>query len=83
MFDAKTWWITGASSGIGAALAEDLGKAGARLVLSGRNKAALQETASRCGPTTLVLPFEATEFARIPQLVEQAWSWAIASASAS
>lgn len=76
MFDGKTWWITGASSGLGASLAEALGRAGARLVLSGRNEAALQDTASRCGPNTLLLPFEATDYARIPELVEKAWSWA-------
>jgi dehydrogenase/reductase SDR family member 7B len=76
MFASKTWWITGASSGIGAALAEALAQRGARLILSGRNEAALAEVARRCGGEPLILPFEATDFARLPQLVEQAWGWA-------
>ncbi len=45
MFASKVWWITGASSGIGAALAEVLARKGARLILSGRNEAALAEVA--------------------------------------
>jgi dehydrogenase/reductase SDR family member 7B len=75
MFDGKTWWITGASSGIGAALAEALAAKGARIVLSGRNEAALREVAAGCATETLILPFEATNYARIPAIVEQAWAW--------
>ena len=74
MFEQKTWWITGASSGIGAALAEALAAKGARIILSGRNEVALREVAAKCGET-LVLPFEATDYARIPAIVEQAWGW--------
>lgn len=75
MFAGKTWWITGASSGIGMALAEALAKDGAKLILSGRNVEALNEVAKRVGGETLVLPFEVTDYARIPALVEQAWAW--------
>jgi dehydrogenase/reductase SDR family protein 7B len=74
MFEQKTWWITGASSGIGAALAEALAAKGARIILSGRNEAALREVAAKCGET-LILPFEATDYARIPGIVEKAWNW--------
>ena len=76
MFEGKTWWITGASSGIGAALAEALAQVGAKLILSGRNENALKEVADHCAPDALVLPFEATDFAVIPLIVDQAWAWA-------
>ena len=75
-FAGKTWWITGATSGIGAALAEALAIAGAKLILSGRNAPALAEVARRCDSGALVLPFEATDFEQIPSLVGQAWDWA-------
>ena len=75
MFTDKVWWITGSSSGIGAALAESLAQKGARLILSGRNVAALEEVAARCNVPSLVLPFEATDFAGIPSYAEKAWGW--------
>lgn len=75
MFAGKTWWITGASSGIGEALAEGLAKGGAKLILSGRNVEALNAVAAKCASGALVLPFEATDYACIPSLVEQAWAW--------
>lgn len=76
MFEGKVWWITGASSGIGAALSEALAAKGARLILSGRNEAALRDVAASAKTETLILPFEATDFARLPQITEQAWTWA-------
>jgi short-subunit dehydrogenase len=44
-FQGKIIWITGASSGIGRSLSLQLFKLGARIVLSGRNRDALQEVA--------------------------------------
>lgn len=75
MFADKVWWITGASSGIGAALAEALSADGAKLILSGRNVGALKDVAGRCKTATLLLPFEATDFAGIAGHVEKAWAW--------
>ena len=75
----QCWWITGASSGIGAALARTFAAEGARLILSGRNLAALEAVAADCGPESscvLILPFEATDSNALPALVEQAWDWA-------
>ena len=76
MFEGKVWWITGASSGIGAGLSEALSTAGARLVLSGRNVGALEAVKSGLKTDALVLPFEATDYAALPGAVEAAWSWA-------
>ncbi len=73
-FSGQTAWITGASSGIGAALAKALAKQGARLVLSGRNLAALEDVAAECGEV-LMLPFEVTDQAAIGPAVERAWDW--------
>ena len=74
MFEKECWWITGASSGIGEALARALAARGASLVLSGRNVAAL-EAVARDAADALVLPFEATDYDAIPGLAERAWAW--------
>jgi len=71
----QVWWVTGASSGIGAALARALSIRGARLILSGRNVAALEAVAAECETATMILPFEATDYAALPQLAAQAWDW--------
>jgi short-subunit dehydrogenase len=74
MFQRQCWWITGASSGIGAALARALSARGASVILSGRNVAALEAVARDCADS-LVLAFEATDFEQIPGIADRAWSW--------
>ncbi len=75
-FKGQTAWITGASSGIGAALAKALAAQGARLVLSGRKLDALETVAADCGGDCLILPFETTDIAALAPAVEKAWNWA-------
>lgn len=52
-------WIVGASSGIGAALAEALAARGARLALSARSREGLENVAARC-QGALVVPMDVT-----------------------
>ena len=60
-FEDKVVWITGASSGIGAALAEAFAREGAKLVLSARRRAELDAVAAKCGGEVLVLPLDLAE----------------------
>lgn len=74
-FAGKTAWVSGASSGIGEALARGLAARGARVVLSGRREDALASVAKEAGGETLVLPFEATDYDGLPAIVEKAKKW--------
>ncbi len=66
-----TVWITGASSGIGAALARAYGAAGASVILSGRDTAALAAVAAdlKCSAT---IAFDATDHDALPGVVAEA-----------
>ncbi|MEM6556685.1 MAG: SDR family NAD(P)-dependent oxidoreductase, partial [Pseudomonadota bacterium] len=75
-FNDKTVWITGASSGIGKALAIAFSDAGAKTVLSGRRVEALQDVANGLSTPSLVLPFEVTDYEGLSSHVETAWDWA-------
>lgn len=61
MFTQKVAWVTGASSGIGEALVQELSRQGALVVLSARNKVTLEQVQKNCGLTelnSLVLPLD-------------------------
>ncbi len=59
-------WVLGASTGIGAATAKHLLSLGARVALSARNEAALQELAAGNGQA-LILPLDVTDRAQLLQ----------------
>src|SRR5579862_9360655 len=63
--------ITGASSGIGAALAEIVAARGMTPVLVARRKEALDEVAARCAGRAQVMPADVTQRAEVLAVVEQ------------
>lgn len=74
-FEDKVVWITGASSGIGEALAYVLHERGAKLILSSRRKEVLEKVKQNCGGNTSnihVLPLDLSETEILPQKAQQA-----------
>ncbi|MDX1634349.1 MAG: SDR family oxidoreductase [Marinobacter sp.] len=75
-FRDQVVWITGASSGIGEALAVALAGHGARLVLSARRQDELRRVADRCTDagldqrSVLVLPLDVTDTDAMPAAVD-------------
>lgn len=74
--DGKTIWITGASSGIGEALAYELSDRGCRLILSSRNEKELERVKQHCGhpENSTILPLNLADFETMPKKTEQAIS---------
>ncbi|MGB4075276.1 SDR family NAD(P)-dependent oxidoreductase [Pseudomonas sp.] len=73
---ARRIWLTGASSGIGAALAEQLLQQGHRLALSARTVAPLEALAKRFPTQVLVLPgdlSDATQVRAIGSHIAEVW----------
>ncbi len=71
----KNVWITGASSGIGQALAVEMARAGASVLLSARRRDRLEETATRCrksGARAEILPLDLSRPDGIPAAASEA-----------
>ena len=74
-FKEKVVWITGASSGIGEALAEEFAKLGARLILSSRRQAELERVKTKLKMSDedcLVLPLDLEQYHEMENKVEKA-----------
>ncbi|MEL0192943.1 MAG: SDR family NAD(P)-dependent oxidoreductase, partial [Halieaceae bacterium] len=70
----KTMWVTGASSGIGRAIAEKASALGARVILSGRRQEALEAVQSSLSGESLIVPFEATDYEHLSAVVDLVWA---------
>lgn len=68
----KIVWVTGASSGIGAEIAKQAASAGAKVILSARNEAKLQEVQNSLenSKNHLVLPLDLSESENFDSLVD-------------
>lgn len=71
MAKVQTWWLTGASSGIGAALARRLACEGHRVYISARSAAALQALAAEFPQQLLPLPCDVGDDAAMTGLFER------------
>lgn len=74
IFQDKVVWITGASSGIGEALAKAFSKAGAKLVLSSRRVSELErvkQSLQLSSERVLILPLDLSETSRISEQTQR------------
>src|SRR5688500_4771262 len=74
-FEGQVAWITGASSGIGAALARQWARRGGHVVLSGRDEPRLAEVAASLGTDSLIVPFDVRDDATLAAATERALAW--------
>jgi short-subunit dehydrogenase len=75
-FTNKIIWITGASSGIGEAVAHAFSKQGAKLILSARRKEELERVKSACltqgAAAVEILPLDLAQVSTLPLIAEAA-----------
>ena len=74
MFNGKTAWITGASSGIGEALVYEFVKRGATVIISSNDMSGLERVKAACGdksPMVRSVPFDLADTSGINAIVKQ------------
>ncbi len=75
-FHKQVFWITGASSGIGKAIAIELSKQGSQLIISSRNEAALNAVKNECNSEkTIVLPLDLAQHDQMAENVKKALTY--------
>lgn len=70
----RIYWITGASSGIGRALAEAALAAGASVVVTARRSESLAEIAAGAPERCVVLPADLEDIEAVEELADAAWN---------
>ncbi|GLX88639.1 SDR family NAD(P)-dependent oxidoreductase [Pseudomonas weihenstephanensis] len=76
MADGRRIWLTGASSGMGAHMAEELLKSGARLALTARTLAPLKALSDRYPDQVLLVPGDLTDRSQVREIgnrITQLW----------
>jgi len=68
--DGKTALVTGASSGIGRAIAQRFADDGARVYLTGRRKDELEAVAEDIGPGAVSVPCDVSQAADLDQVMD-------------
>jgi NAD(P)-dependent dehydrogenase (short-subunit alcohol dehydrogenase family) len=71
--DGQTALVTGASRGIGYAIAEAFVAAGARVIITARGEEALLDASRRLGPNAIALRCDNADPADIAHMVAEAW----------
>jgi 3-oxoacyl-[acyl-carrier protein] reductase len=74
LLEGKRVVVTGASRGLGRAVAVACAEQGARVVINGRDEATLRETAALVGPACEVVPGSVADYATCEAIVERAVS---------
>ncbi|CEG58558.1 SDR family oxidoreductase [Legionella fallonii] len=71
----KKVWITGASSGIGEALAYEMAKAGAKVILSARTEKDLERVRTACHTSEnhVVVPLDLEQYFQLEEKVNSVW----------
>jgi len=68
----QTWWLVGASEGLGLALAHELSKAGASVILSARTEATLKAAAATLPGPARIIPMDIASDASVTAAAAQA-----------
>ncbi|KGM49675.1 SDR family NAD(P)-dependent oxidoreductase [Pseudooceanicola atlanticus] len=70
-WQGKTYWLIGASEGLGAALAEQLSRVGVKVILSARNEDRLRELADSLPGQARVLPLDVQDSAAVKAAADE------------
>jgi gluconate 5-dehydrogenase len=72
--EGRTAIVTGGSRGIGQAIAAEFIRRGARVIITARGEAALNEAAAALGPNAIAVRCDNADPADIARMVERAWT---------